>query len=46
MILVVSGDRGGRVAPRPQDRGGSCTLLRRELLRDAKALVLTGDGCR
>jgi hypothetical protein len=32
----------GRVSPRPQDRGRSCTLLGREPLRVAKALGLNG----
>jgi hypothetical protein len=32
----------GRVSPRPQDRGPSCTLLGRELLREENALGLTG----
>ncbi len=36
----------GRVAPRPQDRGRSSTLLGREPPQEAKALGVTGDGCR
>jgi len=42
MILIMSGDLPvGRVSPRPQNRGRSCILLGRELLREAKALGLT-----
>jgi hypothetical protein len=42
-MLVVPGDAEvGRVSPRPQDRGRSCSLLGRELLREAKSLGLPG----
>jgi hypothetical protein len=43
MILVASATAHvGRVSPRPQDRGCSCTLLSQELLREAKASGRTG----
>jgi hypothetical protein len=32
----------GRVSPRPQDRGGSCTLFGREPLQESGALGLAG----
>jgi hypothetical protein len=42
ILLVPGGAEVGRVSPRPQDRGRSCTLLGRELLREAKALGQPG----
>jgi hypothetical protein len=46
ILLVPGGAEVGRVSPRPQDRGRSCTLLGRELLREAKALGQPGRWLR